>query len=274
MATTRKESDYVLGTHDEEVARLGLQHRVWRPAVTECWQRVGITHGWRVIDVGAGPGYATADLAEIVGPTGAVLAIERSARFLEAARERCRQRGLENVEFREGDLMKLSLGNPAFDASWCRWVASFVSSPKKLIDNIAGALRTGGLAIFHEYSDYETFRFMPIHPTLDKFAEEVMASWRASGGEPDIARALPGLLRDAGMRVLEIYPRVRTVAPREYAWQWVASFIEINVLRLQELGRLTAEEGADVLRQFREADADPESWFTTPMFLEIVARRE
>jgi ubiquinone/menaquinone biosynthesis C-methylase UbiE len=274
MVTTRNESDYVLGTHDEEVARLGLQHRVWRPAVTECWQRVGITHGWRVIDVGAGPGYATADLAEIVGPTGAVLAIERSARFLEAARERCRQRGLKNVEFREGDLMELSLGNPGFDASWCRWVASFVSSPKKLIDNIAGALRPRGLAIFHEYSDYETFRFMPLRPALDKFAEEVMASWRASGGEPDVARALPGLLRDAAMRVLEIRPRVRTVSPREYAWQWVASFIEINVLRLQELGRLTTEQSADVLREFREADADPESWFTTPMFLEIVARRE
>src|SRR3954471_3621912 len=68
-----RETDYVLGTHDDEVARLGLQHRVWRSVVTDCWMRVGITHGWRVIDVGSGPGYATADLAEIVGPTGTVL---------------------------------------------------------------------------------------------------------------------------------------------------------------------------------------------------------
>jgi ubiquinone/menaquinone biosynthesis C-methylase UbiE len=274
MATTGKETDYVLGTHNEEIARLGLQHRVWRPIVTECWQRVGLTHGWRVIDVGAGPGYATADLAEIVGPTGTVLAIERSARFLEAARERCLRRGLSNVEFHEGDLMQVSLGNPGFDASWCRWVASFVSSPKKLMENIGGALRQGGLAIFHEYSDYETFRFMPLRPALEKFADEVMASWRATGGEPNVARALPGLLREAGMRVLEIRPRVRTVSPREYAWQWPASFIEINVVRLQELGRLTPAQASDVLREFKEAEADPESWFTTPMFLEIIARRE
>jgi ubiquinone/menaquinone biosynthesis C-methylase UbiE len=272
--TDKGDADYVLGTHDDEVARLGLQHRVWRPVVTECWQRVGITHGWRVIDVGAGPGYATADLAEIVGPTGSVLAIERSARFLEAARERCRRRGLTNVEFRQADLMEASLGQLGLDASWCRWVASFVSSPAKLIDNIAGALRPGGLAIFHEYSDYETFRFMPTRPALERFALEVMASWRATGGEPDVARALPGLLREAGMRVIEIHPRVRTVAPREYAWQWPASFIEINVVRLQELGRLTQVEGAEVLREFRAADADPQSWFTTPMFLEIIARRE
>src|SRR5438094_1173159 len=27
------EKDYILGTHDEELLRLGLQHRVWRPVV-------------------------------------------------------------------------------------------------------------------------------------------------------------------------------------------------------------------------------------------------
>ncbi len=272
--TQQAEHDYVLGTHDDEVARLGLQHRVWRSAVTECWERVGITRGWRVIDVGAGPGYATADLAEIVGPSGSVLAIERSTRFLEAARERCHNRGLSNVEFREADLMDHSLGELRFDASWCRWVASFVSSPDKLIGNIAGALRAGGIAIFHEYSDYETFRFMPIKPALESFCTEVMESWQASGGEPNIARQLPELLRDAGFRVVEIRPRVRTVSQRDYAWQWPKSFIEINVARLQELGRVSPEWGADVLREFAEVEADQDSWFTTPMFLEIVARRD
>lgn len=28
--------DYLLGTHDGELERLGLQHRVWRPAVLDC----------------------------------------------------------------------------------------------------------------------------------------------------------------------------------------------------------------------------------------------
>jgi ubiquinone/menaquinone biosynthesis C-methylase UbiE len=268
------ESDYVLGTHDDEVERLGLQHRVWRSVVVDCWQRVGITHGWRVLDVGAGPGYATADLAEIVGPTGAVLGIERSARFLEVARERCRRRGLEQVELREGDLMEVSLGQLGYDASWCRWVASFVSSPQKLVENIAGALRPGGLAIFHEYSDYETFRLMPMRPGMEEFRAEVTASWLASGGETNVARKLPGLLRAAGFRVIDIRPHVRVVSPRDYTWQWPASFIEINLTRLQELNRVTPEWVANVRREFEEANADPESWFVTPLFLEIVARRE
>ena len=73
-----KERDYVLGTHDKELARLGLQHRVWRPVVLDCWQRAGITVGKRVLDIGSGPGYAAVDLAKIVGQTGEVVAIERS----------------------------------------------------------------------------------------------------------------------------------------------------------------------------------------------------
>ena len=53
------ERDYILGTHDEEVERLGLQHRIWRQHVLDCWQRAGVTIGKRILDVGAGPGYAT-----------------------------------------------------------------------------------------------------------------------------------------------------------------------------------------------------------------------
>ena len=78
------ERDYVLGTEDDEVARLGLQHRVWRPRMLDAWARAGINVGQTVLDVGCGPGYATVDLAEIVGPSGKIVAVERSQRFLDA----------------------------------------------------------------------------------------------------------------------------------------------------------------------------------------------
>src|SRR5256885_6535274 len=99
------ERDYVLGTHDEELERLGLQHRVWRSIVLNCWQRAGITVGKRVLDIGAGPGYAALDLAEIVGPTGQIVAVERSGNFVAAMRETCRARGITNLKAHELDLM-------------------------------------------------------------------------------------------------------------------------------------------------------------------------
>src|SRR3954468_20526447 len=103
--TKKTEHDYVLGTNDEEIDRLGLQHRVWRPTTLECWRRAGITIGSRVIDIGCGPGYATFDLAELVGRGGEVLALERSERFSKIAKARCAANGLTNVRFRQMDLM-------------------------------------------------------------------------------------------------------------------------------------------------------------------------
>ncbi len=39
------EKDYILGTHDDEIVRLGLQHRVWRPRALDAWRRAGFTTG-------------------------------------------------------------------------------------------------------------------------------------------------------------------------------------------------------------------------------------
>jgi SAM-dependent methyltransferase len=152
------ERDYVLGTHHDEIDRLGLQRLLRRPWMWDFWRRAGITRGSRVLDVGAGPGSATADLAETVGASGEVPALERSERFVATARRRCRERG---ARIEEIDLM--SDPNPAtsFEAAGCRWVACFVSSSTALVAAIAGALKPGGVAIFHEYGDYASWRLAP-----------------------------------------------------------------------------------------------------------------
>jgi ubiquinone/menaquinone biosynthesis C-methylase UbiE len=271
--TQQPERDYVLGTNDEELARLGLQHRVWRARVLECWRRAGIQAGWRVADVGAGPGYATVDLAEIVGPSGEVIALERSVRFIEAAQKACQERGLANVRFRQMDLVEEQIGALNCDAAWCRWLSSFVSSPAKLVANIAGALAPGGLAIFHEYVHYESWRRSPHGARHDEFVNEVMASWRATGGEPNVARMLPTLLVKAGFALKHVTPLVLAVRPGDFEWQWPATFIEINLRRLVELKRVSQEWADEVRGELREAERDPVTVMITPMVLEIIAQR-
>src|SRR5438128_6389300 len=117
-ASINHDRDYVLGTHDEELARLGLQHRVWLPVVLDCWQRAGVTVGKRVLDVGAGPGYATVDLAEIVGSTGEVIALERSQNFIRAMEQACRERSLANVKIHKMDLVTDELPKGNYDICW------------------------------------------------------------------------------------------------------------------------------------------------------------
>jgi protein-L-isoaspartate O-methyltransferase len=265
--------EYILGTRDDEIERLGLQHRVWRPHVLACWSRAGITTGSRVLDVGAGPGYATVDLAEIVGPDGGVAALERSAPFVAAAREACARRGLAHVELHEIDLMAEWPDLSRFDAAWCRWVAAFVSSPERLVRRMAGALRPGGVAIFHEYASYETWRLAPRGPGLESFVEKVVRSWRASGGEPNIGLDLPRLLRAAGLEPVHLAPLLFVVRPGDSMWRWCAAFIETHLRRELEAGHFERAWADSVGSELQAAEADPASYMITPLVIEIIARR-
>jgi ubiquinone/menaquinone biosynthesis C-methylase UbiE len=124
--TREGERDYVLGTHDEEIQRLGLQHRVWRTRATSAWRRAGFTVGQTLLDVGCGPGYGTLDLAEIVGPSGRVTGVDRSRRFLDVAGARAKLRDLSNVDLVEMDLDEGALPSIEADGAWARWVLAFV----------------------------------------------------------------------------------------------------------------------------------------------------
>ncbi|HEY2101937.1 MAG TPA: class I SAM-dependent methyltransferase [Chthoniobacterales bacterium] len=267
------ERDYILGTHDEEVERLGLQHRVWRPVVLKLWQHAGITVGKRVLDLGAGPGYAAIDLANIVGPTGEIVALERSSKFVGVMQEACRLRGLDQVRIHEVDLMTDDLPKAAYDFSWCRWVLSFVSDPGLLIKKLAGVMPVGSLSIFHEYGHYLTWRFSPRRPKLERFAEEVSESWRSAGGDPDVALNLLPLLSAHGFVVRSAIPRIYCVSPADYMWQWPAAFIESGTARLQDLGRVDAEFVKEVRSEFAAAEANANSRMVTPLVLEVVAER-
>ena len=272
MSRTR-ERDYVLGTHEEELTRLGVQHRSWQSVVLDCWKNAGIAAGSRVLDVGAGPGYATVDLAEIVGPSGRVVAVERSGNFVEALKRMISERSLSNVEVHELDLMNDELPGGPFDFSWCRWVLCFVSNPNLVVKKISSALRKGGRAIFHEYGHYTTWQFFPRRASLEEFRSHVIATWRESGGDPDTGLQLPSWLAKNGFAVRSIVPRIFCLRPNDYMWQWPSQFIQVHLLRLQELGRIDAAFTDKVRRDLASAEAEEVSYMLTPLVLEIVAER-
>jgi len=232
-------NDYVLGTHDGEISRLGLQHQVWRPHMLDAWMRAGMTSGSKVVDFGSGPGYASLDAAKIVGPAGEVVGLERSARFLCFARRQLERQETSRVRFLECDLIEDAIELSGFDLAWCRWAASFVASPRALVRGIADSLRSGGKVVFHEYQSYATWRSIPTSRLIDEFASEVMSSWRASGGEPDIAPSLIPWLTDTGFKLIEVRPLIFAVRPSQFMWQWPAAFGLSNSQRLADLKRVS-----------------------------------
>jgi SAM-dependent methyltransferase len=279
-----QERDYVLGTHDDEIHRLGLQHRVWRPRVLDAWRRAGFTLGQSLIDLGSGPGHATMDLAEIVGPGGQVLALERSRRFLDALQAMQRERGYDNIEAIEVDLDEVD-GLPPYqggikggrksqaDGAWCRWVLCFVKRPREILANIAELLRPGGTLVLHEYFDYATWRFAPPCPELEEFVAAVMQSWRAQGGEPDIALSIPRWLEELGFQIRSLQPIVEVVPPTSFVWHWPRSFVEVGLRRLVELDYFTPQRASEILAAVDAAEANPRTLMITPAVLEIIAMR-
>lgn len=267
------ERDYVLGTHDAEIERLGLQHRVWRPYALDAWRRAGVTVGQRVIDFGAGPGFASLDLADIVGPGGEVIALERSARFAQTLRARAAQHGAAHVRVHEVDLATDVLPVVDADAAWARWIFAFLPSPQESLARLAGALKPGGVFVAHEYLDYATWRLFPRSAPFERFVAAVMESWRATGGEPNVGFDLPFWLEEAGFALVAQKPIVEVVTPSDFMWQWPASFVETNLDRLVDLGRMSGEEAAAARTDFTRIAAMPSARMTTPIVMELVARK-
>lgn len=265
--------DYVLGTHDAEVERLAFQHSIWQEEVHRAWHAAGIGIGAKVADLGAGPGFATVDLARLVGPTGEVYAIERSRRFLDVLAAAAHNAGHDWIKPIEADLMAAALPVRNLDAAWCRWVACFVPDPRHLVRLAAAAIRPGGRFVLHEYHAYSTYSLLPNNAEIRSFVEAVYESWRAQGGEPDIARALPEILVEEGFELVSARPIGFAARPKERLWRWPAGFVRTNVPRLVEIGLRDQAWGERVLRALDEAEAQPASIFVTPTVLELIAVR-
>jgi SAM-dependent methyltransferase len=269
-----RDRDYVLGTHDDEVHRLGIQHRVWRPRALGAWQRAGFRTGQTLLDVGCGPGWATRDLAELVGPSGRVLAIDRSKRFLDVVATIRDEQRLPQIESLERDLNDPEIPAVGADGAWCRWIFAFVRDPRALLRSVAAALRPGGVLVVHEYFDYGAWGISPRSADMEAFVQTVMRSWRDDGGEPDIALDLARWLPDAGLELRTLTPMLDVITPASHVWEWPKTFAAVGAQRLVDLGYLTAEQSGAVTKALATWERSGNGLMTTPGVLEIIAHRD
>jgi protein-L-isoaspartate(D-aspartate) O-methyltransferase len=95
-------------------------------------QAAGVGLNDKVLEVGAGSGYAAAVLGCIAGK---VVAVERQPLLVQVARERMRKLGFDNVEIHEGDGTKGWKAEAPYDAILAAASGSHV--PKALIEQLA-----------------------------------------------------------------------------------------------------------------------------------------
>ncbi|HZK75964.1 MAG TPA: methyltransferase domain-containing protein [Candidatus Kapabacteria bacterium] len=265
--------DYIFGTHDAELERLGIQHRVWRPDVTNAWRRAGFTTGQTILDLGCGPGFLSMELAEIAGPSGRVIALDRSQEFLNYLDAEATKKGLRNISTHCLNLDEEEIPSVELDAAYARWLFAFLRNPKKLLEQIVRNLRKGGAIVLHEYFHYHTFGFTSPSPAFNVFIAAVLKAWHAEGGKPDIAPELLTWFEEFGLTIESVRPIVHIVSPKNYIWQWPKSFVEVSPWRLADLGFMTKGEVEDLQREFAAFEADGLTRIITPAVLEIIARK-
>ncbi|MCR4282504.1 MAG: class I SAM-dependent methyltransferase, partial [Bauldia sp.] len=77
---------YILGHSEQELARLERQGEIFGTETREILCRAGLKRGMHVLDVGCGVGDVSLIAADIVGPHGSVLGIDRAPKALPMAR--------------------------------------------------------------------------------------------------------------------------------------------------------------------------------------------
>jgi ubiquinone/menaquinone biosynthesis C-methylase UbiE len=100
--------------------------------------------GDRVLDVACGSGASALPAAEKVGPNGRVLAVDVSERLLALARAKAEQAGLDNLEFRLGDMRDLELPAASFDAVQLVFGVFFVPDMEALTRELWSLVKPGG----------------------------------------------------------------------------------------------------------------------------------
>jgi ubiquinone/menaquinone biosynthesis C-methylase UbiE len=93
------ETTYVLGHSPAEMRRLKNQGNMLRPITERLLRNAGIAAGMRVLDLGCGAGDVSMLAAELVGPEGSIVGIDRSQEVLNVAKERAREVGLRQISF-------------------------------------------------------------------------------------------------------------------------------------------------------------------------------
>ena len=267
------DSSYLLGTHAEELERLRFQHQLWLPEAQAAWQRAGLAEGGRVLDVGAGPGFAAMDLARVVGPSGRVLGLELSPNYVAAGRALATAEGLAQLELRQCNLLEDAWPEERFELIWCRWVAMFLPRLAPLLDGLDQCSQPGGQVLIHEYVHWDSFGLHPHGKAIRRFGEACQQSFRQAGGDPDVNRRLPALLSARGWRIEELRPLPVVGRHGSMAAQWLQTFVAVYGTRLQELGLWSSRDATEADAEIAAAAQEAGSFWVGPTLLELIARR-
>ena len=193
--------NYPIDRRDGEIDRLHRQGAAMAPDCMTMLERIGVTEGWRCLDLGCGPEGITKLLSALVGNRGKVVGLDADPVFIDYARERA----AANTDFIQGNAYGSALPGGGFDLVHLRFVASTAGDPQNLLREAIRLARPGGTVALQE-PDMTTLNCFPPHLAWDQLREALIAAFAAVGSNISLGRQLFTLARAAGLADVQYRP--------------------------------------------------------------------
>ena len=242
---------------DDERARLGLVESQNDRRTAQLLTGIGVGPGMRCLEVGAGSGSIASWMAEQVGNTGHVVAVDIDTHHLD-------ELGLANVEVRNLDITQGDVETASYDVAHCRLLLTNLPDPASALETMVRSLRPGGWLLAEEVDNSCAEAVDDTHPLAEAFTS-LFHRWSdymrtAKIMDTRIGRSLPALLQSAGLVNVENEGFSRICRGGDpMALLWINS-MEYTDARLLAEGVLSETDIATL----RQAYKDPTFAFRNP----------
>ncbi|MDQ0938394.1 methyltransferase domain-containing protein [Streptomyces sp. V1I1] len=265
-------NNYVLADLPKaEGERLRVQAEVWLEDVEVMLDAIGVDQGADCVDVGCGALGILEPLSRRVGPRGRVIGVDSDPSILAEADSFARERNLRNVELVLADASDTGLPRGSFDFVHCRFLLVFGHHDEIVCEMVALA-RPGG-AVCCEETDQDSWNYFPTPrswPYLKQLLERAFDTW---GGDPNLARRLVSIVRDAGLSDVRVRSGV-------HAMQESHPYMRMPVLVLTGMRQVILDHGLvsagdlDVmLADMEQAIADQNTWANSFTVAQVWGRK-
>lgn len=217
----------------------------------------------RLLDIGAGPGTITVDLAGLVAE---VTATEIGPDELALTRATAAERTSTNIDFRVADVHALPFDDATFDVTHAHQVLQHVTDPVRALSEMARVTKPGGIVAVRD-SDYAGFCWWPQLAALTTWLDLYRTAARANGGEPDAGRRLLSWAHAAGFQEVTATSSTwcySTAAER--AWwggMWADRIVNSAIARqLTGSGQATSADLQEISDAWKQWAADEDGWFS------------
>lgn len=209
---TDSKTSYLLDTDAKAAQNLDNQHQQIAVFAFEQLKKAGIQHGMTVWDIGCGSGAMTEYLAESVGTTGHVYALDLSRDQVVRTQERLQKKGLQQVTVMQGDITSIgNLPEQKADLVYSRMVLMHLKNPQAALLNMTHLLKPAGVLSLQE-SIMKSASSSPRCEVIFDYFKTLIALGNFHGVYFNIGEKLSHLCESiGGFFYLEYYVTERTV---------------------------------------------------------------